>query len=167
MQADELVANLEKRLESFGVVLFLRSPRRLYVDTPPEHSREVNRIMFEEVEGRLATATGMDTPSRIEVLYHYFLDQDGIAVTVRTWADKPDCVLDSVATILPGALFIEREIQDLLGVRFRNHPDPRRLLLADDWPEGKYPLRRDFSVRRERKETPEFLRKLTSEVTTP
>ena len=167
MKAEELVSDLEKRLESFGVSLFLRNPRRLYIDVPPEYSREVNRIVFEELEGRLATATGMDCPSRIEVLYHYCLDSSGIVVTLRTWADKPDCVLDSVATLFPGALFIEREIQDLLGVRFRNHPDPRRLLLADDWPEGVYPLRRDHSMRRARKETPEFLRKLTSEVTTP
>ncbi len=33
---------------------------------------------------------------------------------------------------------------ELLGIRFRNHPDLRHLLLGDDWPEGKYPLRRDY-----------------------
>ena len=167
MSTEELVHDLNKRFNTFNVSLFTRNPRRIYVDTPPEFSREVNRIMFEEFEARLATATGMDTPDRIEVLYHYCLDSEGIVVTIRTWADKPDCTLESVATVFPGVNFIEREIQDLLGVKFLHHPDPRRLLLADHWPEGVYPLRRDHPTRKERKETPEFLRELTNEVTTP
>jgi len=167
MEVDELLQDLEKRLESFGISIFCRSPKRIYVDVPPQYSREVNRIMFEEFECRLATATGMDTSSRIEVLYHYCLDSSGIVVTIRTWAQKPDYTLESVATVFPGANFIEREIQDLLGVRFQHHPDPRRLILADNWPEGVYPLRRDYPARKQRKETPEFLRELTEEVTTP
>jgi Ni,Fe-hydrogenase III component G len=167
MESDELIHDLEKRLESFKVEISRRNEKRIYIDVPPEFSREANRILFEEFEGRLATATGMDTPSRIEVLYHYCMDTAGIVVTLRTWAEKPDYILDSIATLFPGANFIEREIQDLLGVRFRNHPDPRRLILADHWPEGVYPLRRDYPARRRRKETPEFFRELTSEVTTP
>jgi len=161
------VQDLEKRLESFRVSVVARGSRRIYVDVAPQYSREANRILFEEFEGRLATATGMDTPLRIEVLYHYCLDTDGIVVTLRTWTDKDQCELDSVATLFEGANFIEREIHDLLGVRFRHHPDPRRLILADNWPEGVYPLRRDFATRRDRTETPEFLRELTREVTTP
>jgi formate hydrogenlyase subunit 5 len=45
---------------------------------------------------------------------------------------------------MPAAEWIEREIQDLLGIRFDGHPNPKRLILADDWPEGVYPLRKDF-----------------------
>ena len=128
-------------------MVVLRNQRRIYVDVPPEHTLAANRLVFEQMRGRLATATGRDTPDRIEVLYHYCLDGPGVVVTVRTWATKPDCELDSVAQIFPGANFIEREMYDLLGVKFRNHPDPRRLLLADDWPEGVYPLRRDYPER--------------------
>ena len=167
MALDEIVNKLQDRLGSIAEKIFPRNEKRIYVDVPPEHTLSANRYMFEELGGRLATATGRDTPDRIEVLYHYCLDTEGIVVTIRTWADKPDCKLDSVATILPGANFIEREIYDMLGVRFNDHPDPRRLLLADDWPDGVYPLRREFGARKERKETPEFLRELTSEVTTP
>ena len=133
----------------------------------PQHSLKANRIMFEILQCRLATATGMDTPDRIEVLYHYCYDAIGIVITIRTWAQKPDCRLDSVATILPGANFIEREMNDMLGITFIGHPDPRRLLLADNWPTGVYPLRRDYPIRKERPETPEFLREFMNEVSTP
>ena len=166
MRTDEIVNQLESGLGE-KVTVFRRNYRRVYVDVPPEHTLEANSYVFNQMKGRLATATGKDVPDRIEVLYHYCLDSDGVIVTVRTWALKPYYELDSVATMFPGANFIEREIQDILGVRFRKHPDPRRLILADDWPEGVYPLRRDFPLRRERSETPEFLRELTDEVVTP
>jgi len=167
MAFDNILNTLEEQLGHVAVLIFPRNKRRIYVDVPPEHTLEANRFVFEVMGGRLATATGKDMPERIEILYHYCLDSEGMVVTIRTWAHKPDCEIDSVATLFPGVNFIEREIQDLLGVRFRNHPDPRRLILADDWPEGVYPLRRDSSIRKERKETPEFLRELTKEVTTP
>ena len=166
MTVEEIVIQLQERLGAFSTI-FQRNEKRIYVDVPPQHTLQANRFLFEELGGRLATASGKDTPPRIEVLYHYCFDSLGIVVTIRTWALKPDCELDSVATIFPGANFVEREIQDLLGVRFLNHPDPRRLILADDWPEGVYPLRDASPRRRERKETPEFLRALTHEVTTP
>jgi Ni,Fe-hydrogenase III component G len=41
------------------------------------------------------------------------------------------------------AEWIEREIHDILGIDFKNHPNLKRLILFDDWPEGVYPLRKD------------------------
>lgn len=166
MAIEHILDQLERSLGTIATTIYPRNKKRIYVDVPPEYTLQANRYMFEQMDGRLATATGRDTTERIEVLYHYCLDSEGIVVTIRTWTEKPDCELDSVATFLPGANFIEREIQDVLGVRFINHPDPRRLILADDWPEGVYPLRREYSARKDRKETPEFLRELTGEVTT-
>ena len=57
-------------------------------------------------------------------------------------ADREDPNLDTVCDIWPTAEFHEREVYDLFGIRFNNHPDLRRLLLTDDW-EG-YPLRKDY-----------------------
>ncbi len=167
MNNNELLKMIEQKLGEISESITVRKSRRIYIDVPPEFSLQANRILFAELQARLATATGMDTPDRIEVLYHYCFDSSGVVVSIRTWALKPECVLDSVATLFPGANFIEREIQDLLGVRFENHPDPRRLLLADNWPEGKYPLRRDQALRRERTETPELKRQACTKATTP
>ena len=41
----------------------------------------------------------------------------------------------------PQAEWIEREIWEMLGINFKGHPNLKRLLLAEDWPEDKYPLR--------------------------
>ena len=144
---EETLKHLEKRMEGLCERFWRRNEKRVYIDVPPMHTLEANRIVFDEFRGRLATASGRDRRDRIEVLYHYCLDQLNVVVTVRTWGMKPDPEIDSVATLFPGANFIEREMFDLLGIRFRNHPDPRRLILSDDWPEGVYPLRRDYPDR--------------------
>ena len=138
---------MRDKLGELSEKIFVRNEKRIYVDVPPAFSLKANRAVFEDMGGRLATASGVDTRDRVEVLYHYCFDADNVIVTVRTWADKPDLELDSVAPLFPGASFIEREIQDLLGVKFRGHPDPRRLILADDWPEGLHPLRKNFPKR--------------------
>ena len=155
MSADSVAQSVRERLAALADRIFERNPQRIYVDVPPENTLAANRIVYEDLGGRLATASGVDERDRIEMLYHYCMDGDGVVVTIRTWALKPEVRLDSVAQFLPAAGWIEREVQDLLGVTFVGHPDPRRLILADEWPEGVYPLRRDYPARRSAlKDTP-------------
>jgi NADH-quinone oxidoreductase subunit C len=58
--------------------------------------------------------------------------------------DRAQPEIDSITPIFPGAEWIEREMWEMLGINFSGHPNLKRLLLADDWPEGKYPLRQDY-----------------------
>ena len=146
-EREEMLQRLEERLSRLCERFLHRNEKRVYVDVPPQNSLEANRVLFDEFGGRLATASGKDSRDRIEVLYHYCFDALNVVVTIRTWGLKPNPEVDSVAQLFPGANFIEREMYDLLGITFRNHPDPRRLILADDWPTGVYPLRRDYPDR--------------------
>lgn len=59
--------------------------------------------------------------------------------------DDPALHLDSVCDIWPGAEWMEREVFDMFGVRFRDHPDLRRILTWEDYP--AHPLRKDYPLR--------------------
>jgi len=53
--------------------------------------------------------------------------------------------LESITDLWPGAEWMEREVFDMLGIRFRNHPDLRRILLWEEYP--AHPLRKDYPLR--------------------
>ena len=87
--------------------------------------------------------TGIDWLENMEVVYHLRSTSHGHEVVVRTQiTDRENPTVDSVYDLWKTADFHEREIFDLLGIRFNNHPDLRRIFLDDDW-EG-YPLRKDY-----------------------
>jgi len=122
-------------------------PNRIYMTCEAENVYELNRFLFEDLGLRFVIASGCDPGGYFEVIYHYAYDPEGCLVNLRVLVrNRENPVLDSIAPLLPAASWIEREINDLLGIDFRNHPDMRRLILADDWPEGVYPLRKDTKV---------------------
>ena len=118
------------------------SARRIYFSLKPKDLKEVAKILFKELGLRFATATGIDTPAGIEILCHFSFDRSGEIFSLRVLIeDKKKPEIDSITPVFPAAEWIEREMWELLGVNFIGHPNLKHLLLIDDWPEGKYPLR--------------------------
>ncbi len=144
MNDSKALSEIKKKFGSTLLDVFEKNDRRVYITVDKKDIPVICRFMYEDLDGRLCTASGIDTRSGIEILYHFMFPQDHQLISVNTMAKKPSPEIESIATFLPAAEWIEREIFDLLGVVFKNHPDPRRILMSDDWPEGVYPLRRDF-----------------------
>jgi NADH-quinone oxidoreductase subunit D len=116
---------------------------RIYLLCEAENACAVCKFLFEDVPLRFVIASSIDSDDCFEVLYHFAYDQLGCFVTVKAFIrDRENPSIESIAPFLPGAEWIEREIHDILGIDFKNHPDMRRLILADDWPEGVYPERK-------------------------
>ena len=90
----------------------------------------------------LVCQSGVDYPTFMQVVYH--LESTSLKhflVVKANTADRETPALDTVSDIWPTAEFHEREIYDLLGVKFNNHPDLRRLFLDETW---GFPLRKDY-----------------------
>ena len=122
----------------------VHNKNRIYVDIRPDDLVEFSRFIFDELHARFIIASGVDTPrGGVEILYHFDFFQLPQVFSLRVFVKKPGLEIESVAPAIKGIEWIEREIAELFGVRFKNHPNPAHLLLPEDWPEGKYPLRRD------------------------
>ena len=124
--------------------VFEKSPQRIYLEVDPKDIPEASRVLFKEAKARFQIASAIDTPSGIEILYHWVFDTYNCIVTIKTTLDREKPEIESIAPFCVAAEWIEREMWELLGITFKNHPDMRHLLLKDDWPEGQYPLRRDY-----------------------
>jgi NADH-quinone oxidoreductase subunit C len=81
---------------------------------------------------------------RFEVIYHLFSTANKRYLRLKVRLQGDDANVDSLTPLWPGANFFEREVFDLFGVRFDEHPDLRRIMMPDDW-EG-HPLRKDYPV---------------------
>ena len=149
---EEIARDLRRRLGEKLLGCEVRSPRRIYVEVAPEDLRETALWLWGERKCRFNVASGYQTRSCFEVLYHFSFnegDESGegggggvvCSVRVRT-AEKGLPVLPSVASEIKAFDFIERELHDLLGIEFRGHPDLKPLLKAEDWPDDFWPLRR-------------------------
>ncbi len=144
MTREEVLSRIRDELGDGIVEILEKSHKRIYVEVRPESVPDATRLVFRELGARFQIATGVDTPRAIEILYHWAFDPIGIVMTLRAKLDRDKPEVESVASICKATEWIEREMWELLGVTFHNHPDMRHLLLTDDWPEGKYPLRRDY-----------------------
>ncbi|HZP41129.1 MAG TPA: NADH-quinone oxidoreductase subunit C [Candidatus Binatia bacterium] len=92
----------------------------------------------------LSNLSGVDYPKRnvIQVVYNLYSYRHRHPFALKVDAAREDPVVPSVAALWPHAEWQEREVFDLLGVRFEGHPDLRRILMPEDWP--GHPLRKDF-----------------------
>ena len=86
-------------------------------------------------------------PERFGVSYHIYSMLYNRRLRIKTFALEEDPVVPTVTNVWPGANWLEREIMDLMGVTFSGHPDPRRLLMADDW--DGHPQRRNYPMGKE------------------
>lgn len=114
----------------------------------PQDLPAAARYVRETLDGRFILSAGTDKRELAgcyEISNVFSLDREKAFLVLRTEVDPAVAALPSIAAIIPGAAWAEREVRDLIGVTPEGHPDPRRLVLPDDWPEGVYPLRRDFA----------------------
>lgn len=88
--------------------------------------------------------SGVDWVSNLMVVYHLTSTNLGHEIVLKVKiADRENPEVDTVCDLWKTAEFHEREVYDLFGVKFKNHPDLRRILLEDDW-EG-FPMRKDYT----------------------
>lgn len=121
------------------------SGTRLFVDVARAGIRDVaNEVV--KMGGRYLVSVGADNIARdgtLRLIHTFGFDRDDLYLGLRTSAPADDPVFDSITPDIPNAGWSERECMDLLGMKFAGHPKPKRLVLADDWPEGIYPLRKE------------------------
>lgn len=101
--------------------------------------RETSDLSYDH----LVNVTSVDYPDYFEVVYHISSTKHGgDPATLKVRADKADPVVPSLTPTWPGANFQEREIWDLMGIRFEGHPNHKRIVLWEGF-EG-HPLRKDW-----------------------
>ncbi|HEV7349093.1 NADH-quinone oxidoreductase subunit C [Telluribacter sp.] len=139
-----------------GIVLnSIENVPQPYLIVPVEQLPEIGTLLHRNEQlffDHLACITGIDNGAEagtMDLIYNFYSIPYGHSLMlkvllVRNKAEEPLPVVPTLSHIWRTADWHEREIYDLVGIRFEGHPDLRRILLPADW-EG-HPLRRDYTV---------------------
>jgi NADH-quinone oxidoreductase subunit C len=87
---------------------------------------------------------GMDREPRFNVVYNLLSFANNNRITIKVEVPEDDAVVPSVTPDWPTADWLEREVYDMMGIRFSGHPDLRRILMPHDW--QTYPQRKDVPL---------------------
>jgi NADH:ubiquinone oxidoreductase subunit C len=140
---------IEKLKAELGDRVEIANParRRLFVKVAPENLvavttrlRDAFGVVF------LSTISGVDLGETFEIVYHFSTPETDYNLRTEIPRDRPSVA--SITPVIPGAILYERELQDMFGMVIDGIPDPRPLVLPDDWPAGAHPLRKDWKHER-------------------
>ena len=113
---------------------------------------------------RIENVTSVDYKTYFEMVYHLFsrvtadickdVPDENKWITVKVKLDHDNPLVPSVTSVFPGTEFEEREVYDLMGIKFTGHPDLRRILMWEGFP--GHPLRKDY-----KQAAPPFVERVT------
>ena len=104
-------------------------------------------LKYDQKFVRLSTVTAVDrypAEPRFEVIYHLHCVERNERVRLKCRVSGAEPAIESVTSVWRGANWYEREVFDLFGIGFVNHPNLRRIMMPEDW-QG-HPLRKDYPV---------------------
>jgi len=118
----------------------------LYIDP----AQIVAVCAFLKHEGKFIRLSGITATDwhpadpRFEIIYHLHSFDRNLRVRLKCRVPESSASIDSVTGVWRGADWYEREVFDMFGVTFRNHPDMTRILMPEDW--DGHPLRKDYPI---------------------
>jgi membrane-bound hydrogenase subunit beta len=122
--------------------------RSLWIEVKKDIFRDaVQHVCNLQEYPHLAIISSSDLGDKVELIYHftvyygYHLEELSLGLKVKL--PKSDLRIPTVTDLIPGAIFTERETQEMMGVEVVGIPDGRRLFISEDVPEGVYPWRKD------------------------
>lgn len=91
---------------------------------------------------RFGFVTAVDHGDDFELVYRLQSSRFGAGIFLKTEVPSCEAAIETLTDLWPAADWQEREVYDMFGIEFRDHPDMRRILLPEDW--IGYPLRKDY-----------------------
>jgi NADH-quinone oxidoreductase subunit C len=150
----ELTEQLQKIVDgltgnfSDKVINVYQSSGDTFVHVEPDAIVEISRYLKEDHHFiYLSDIFGSDrftAEQRFEVFYNLVSLRDRQRLFVKVWLEEEDPAIDTVTGVWKSANWFEREVYDMFGVRFNNHPDMRRIYMPEDF--KYYPLRKEFPL---------------------
>lgn len=160
MTCNDLKSQLEKAFHQDIYECRINCANELYVKVNPDKAFDICVYSNKELCYPLVSMYANDEKSISGkyAVYYVFADRENaLLLIIKAMIDPRKMEIRSVTGRIPAAALYEREIHDLFGIVPVGHPDAKRLVFHGNWPDGEFPLHKEYDARRK----PEFVKRET------
>jgi NADH-quinone oxidoreductase subunit C len=144
MNSELIIENFRKKFKADILDVQVKNQRRIMITVKSDSIPEVAGFLYRDEGFRFIIASALHTKRGFEIHYHFSKDIIGLIINVHVILDKDDPQIESLSNMFNASNWIEREMHELLGINFLNHPNQEKLISEGNWSEGVYPLRKEF-----------------------
>ena len=138
---------IEKFKEEFNADILeiaVKNQKRMIITIRPDSIVNVADYLYRTEGFRFIIASALHTKKGFEIHYHFSEDAVGLILNIHVILDKDNPQIESLSNMFNASNWIEREMHELFGINFLNHPNQEKLISEGNWAEGVYPLRKEF-----------------------
>jgi len=139
-----IIEKLNENFKSEILEVNKKSDKRVIVTIKPESIIKVAGYLYKTLGLRFIIASALHTRKGFEIHYHFSMDSTGLVLNVHVVLNKENPQIESLSNMFNASNWIEREMHELFGINFLNHPNQEKLISDGNWAEGVYPYRKDF-----------------------
>lgn len=151
MNTESIIERFKANFNSDIIEVTGKNERRVIITIKPESILNVANWLYKEAEFRFIIASAMHTKRGFEIHYHFSRDAIGLILNIHVILDKDNPEIESLSNMFNASNWIEREMHELFGINFLNHPNQEKLISEGNWAEGVYPCRKEFKSDQEKR----------------
>jgi len=144
MDTEKIIEKLKERFGSAIIEVNTRNNKRSVVTIDPGSLLKVAEYLYKEVGLRFIIASAIHTKRGFEIHYHFSCDETGLVLNIHVILNSEKPKIESLSNMFNASNWIEREMHELFGINFLNHPNQEKLISEGNWAEGVYPYRKEF-----------------------
>jgi NADH-quinone oxidoreductase subunit C len=144
MDSELTIEKFKEEFKSDILEITVKNQKRIIITVNPDSIVNVAEYLYRIAGFRFIIASALHTKRGFEIHYHFSKDISGLILNVHVVLDRSNPQIASLSNMFNASNWIEREMHELLGINFLNHPNQEKLISEGNWAEGVYPLRKEF-----------------------
>jgi Ni,Fe-hydrogenase III component G len=144
MDTDLIIEKFKAKFDPDILEISIKNPKRIIITIRPEAVINTAAYLYNTEGFRFIIASALQTRRGFEIHYHFSRDPIGLVLNIHVILDRDDPQIESLSNMFNASNWIEREMHELFGINFLNHPNQEKLISEGNWAEGVYPLRKDY-----------------------
>ena len=144
METELIIGKFKEEFNSEILETAVKNQKRMVITINSEAIVEVAGYLYKTAGFRFIIASAIHTKRGFEIHYHFSQDASGLILNIHVILDKDNPQIESLSNIFNASNWIEREMHELFGIDFLNHPNQEKLISEGNWAEGVYPMRKEI-----------------------